>query len=614
MDEEKYVIGERNISSQSTVILKALQNEGLNEEDLNTAGRTLSKALADPFEKYTDGQVIEPFYPPHVLAHLFQTSPTLAACTQAMVTNIDSFGHVFDDIVKNKEDRHKLKDEIEDEKERLKNFFKHVNPKMNFVKIRKKLRMDLELTGNAYLEILRMEGSDEIAGFEWLPSVTMRLGKSDKHHTITTIKKRIAKKGVYEFEEEKMPVRFRKFIQISPITQQRIWFNEYGDKRLMDCSTGERKSETDERTGKKEFINDDRSITNEQMGFNRATEVIHFKINDPVNDYGIPRWMAALFSVLGERDADSINKSFFDRGALWDYFITVSGGKLSDKSVELMGKLIEGSKGKEKAHSVVILHVDQQGKGKAISPLGNVEAGRSKVEVHPVNKHDDMMFGKYKKSAKDDIRRDFRLAPIYIGDIEEYTKASAFASKSVTEEQVFQPEREDFDFEMNSKIMPILNARFHDFKTKGPLMSRAEEMEVILKSFGKDYLTGREGRKLLAQNVSIELDDVDSNENVDQTWLNIPPGPLVHFIQLAMTLKQNPGSFPEDDIPGGQLQPENEPEGEDMNKTIRRGYNRVVQLMKAIDNFNSWEELSKQVRKEIDGNKEVDDDSENSGT
>jgi hypothetical protein len=54
------------------------------------------------------------------------------------------------------------------------------------------------------------------------------------------------------------------------------------------------------------------------------------------------------------------------------------------------------------------------------------------------------------------VRRSFRLPPIFIGAADDYNFASAVASYTVAEAQVFRPERDEFDEIINVKLMSAL--------------------------------------------------------------------------------------------------------------------------------------------------------------
>lgn len=66
------------------------------------------------------------------------------------------------------------------------------------------------------------------------------------------------------------------------------------------------------------------------------------------------------------------------------------------------------------------------------------------------------MFEQYIANCDERVRRAFRLPPIFTGNAQDFSFATAFASYTVAEAQVFQPERDEFDEKINLLLMPEL--------------------------------------------------------------------------------------------------------------------------------------------------------------
>jgi len=518
----------------------------------------------DPFRadyKLTaDQRVLEPTNNPRLLCYLLELNSTLTQCVDAMATNIEAFGYDLIETVEAVEERMQLEEDIRLEARRIRLFFDYASAEHSWAQLRKKKRKDQETTGNAYWEVVRnVDGS--IGGFEHLPVVTMRMTPQDTEYVDSVIRMPSLEEN-YTYEDRVFPRRFRRFVQIIETTggKHKIWFKEYGDPRTMDSRTGQfvdepatggsapaempmqtaRRRNNARDKGKNGNQGTTEVVT--QGEFIAASEVIHFRIDDPDSEYGVPRWMGAMLAVLGGRDADETNANFFANGAMWDYAVMISGGHISDETVREIRDLVKKKRGKDHAHKVLVIQVESAASGNVFQQ----QADKSKVELVPLNHREDMMFAEYQKWCVDRIGEAFRLPPMFFGRMKDYTHANAETSKRVAEEQVFGPERSEFDEFINRFIMPEMGVRYHQFRSRGPTISRAEEMERIMKTFGP-YVTGREARLLFAQLTDIRLDDVDENDQVDQIWLWYPAPVAQAMITLMRSMKQVPGSYPTDD-------------------------------------------------------------------
>lgn len=133
--------------------------------------------LEDDFESLyreqpTGLNLIEPPYNFYQLEKLTQENNALQPCIEAMETNIDGTGYTIerrDGEAAEKEDpEYKLLDD----------FFKEIYPGMSFVTARRRVRRDMEGTGNAYMEVMRAL-DDSIAFARPIESKMVRLVELD---------------------------------------------------------------------------------------------------------------------------------------------------------------------------------------------------------------------------------------------------------------------------------------------------------------------------------------------------------------------------------------------------------------------------------------------------
>jgi len=81
---------------------------------------------------------------------------------------------------------------------------------------------------------------------------------------------------------------------------------------------------------------------------------------------------------------------------------------------------------------------------------------RVTVERFGSERQSDSMFEKYDERCEERVRRSFRLPPIFVGQSKDYNFATAFASYTVAEAQVFKPERDAEDTIITMRLLPAL--------------------------------------------------------------------------------------------------------------------------------------------------------------
>lgn len=445
---------------------------------------------------------LEPLYDPSVLGILFEHSNSLRQNVDAYATNIDGFGHRFDPLIRldddeadkkiaaaisesrggapaSKLDIAKAKAQLEldmlREKQRLEYFFEYCVRAMSFVSLRRRSRQDIEVTGNAYWEVLRNLGGD-VARFVYVPAITVRLMPLDPE--AIEIQERVRVSEV-EFETVVSYVRFRKFVQV--VEGNVVVFKELGDPRVISSRTG-RVYETLAQ------------LASEERGTRPATELIHFKIPSPRTAYGVPRWIGNLLAVVGSRQAEEVNFNYFENKSVPPLAVLVSGGRMTANSVDRVSNYIDANiRGKRNFHKILVLEAEPAAGASADS------AGRMKIDIRPLTgaQHSDALFQNYDERNMDKVGQSFRLPRLLRGDIRDFNRSTADAALVFAEMQVFEPERQDFDFIINRMILPALKVRFFRFVSLAPVMRDPAQMAVIIKDLSNaNVLTPDELREL----------------------------------------------------------------------------------------------------------------------
>lgn len=502
--------------------------------------RPASNAMAnvDEVERAFVGiGAVEPPYNPWTLTTLLEHSNALRQNVDAYVTNIDAFGHRFEPVIDleaadadekisawiqerraarypdvvtdpNTQIPEATQDEIDRakkelvermrlEKSALRHFFEFACLDISFVTLRRRTRQDIETQANGYWEVLRTE-SGKIAGFDYLPAFTVRHMPLDKHPTKTTMR---VKCGEFGFENIDVQKYFRRYVQI--FEMRVVYFKEFGDPRIISKKDGrvwgslEEMREKDREDGP-------------------ATEVIHFKVHTSKSSYGIPRWIGSLLAVLGSRQAEEVNLSYFENKSVPPLALLVSGGRVTTSTVDRIRSFIDTEvKGKRNFHKMLV--IEAVGGDGSVSGMG--DAGKMKVELKPLTgaQHNDALFQQYDANNIDKVGMSFRMPRLLRGDIRDFNRATAEAALEFAEMQVFGPERDEFDFIINRKILPVLNARFWKFKSNASTTRNAKDLsEMIVALTTAGVLTPAEARDLSEGIFNREL------RKIDAPWVRQP--------------------------------------------------------------------------------------------
>lgn len=381
--------------------------------------------------------VLQPPYEPKMLAHLVTHNNILNQCIEAMEVNIDGTGFEFVSVEDGKEGD-------KAEKVLLESFFNEPYPGKSFLQIRRAMRRSLESTGYAFLEVLtNLEGG--LVGVRNLDTLSMRFVKLDDP---VMVSKTIMRAG------EEVPIqmmeRERRFTQ--KLGNSTIYYREFGSTRQLNKLTGE-------------WAKEGETLPPEVQ----ATQVIFFGVNpDTKSPYSVPRWINQMPSVIGSRKAEEQNLEFFDAGGMPPAIIFIQGGTLAKDASDQLRAYLSG-KNKHRNRAVV---VEAQSSSGSLESAGSVQV---RVERFGAERANDAMFANYDKNAEEHIRIGFRLPPMFIGRSQDYNFATAVVSYMVAEEQVFQPERREFDDIINKTLIKALGVKTWKIASKPITLKTVED-------------------------------------------------------------------------------------------------------------------------------------------
>jgi PBSX family phage portal protein len=504
---------------------------------------------------FTEAGAMEPPYDPLALCLLMEHSNSLRQNIDAYAVNIDGYGHRLEpaidfededadekvaecvylervaaresgeladgvDLEPSPEDvatrRKELKRLARVERARLNSFFSYCVFDHSFVDLRRRSRQDLETTGNAYWEALR-DGRDAIARLVHVPSYTVRLLPLDEHPV--EIADRIQISPV-SYESVSTKRRLRRYVQIQGI--ERVFFKAFGDPRVISRKSGE-------------VFEDVESLLKADSEDGPATELIHFAIHSPRSPYGVPRWVGTLLAVLGSRQMEEVNYLYFDNKAVPPLALLISGGKLSEASVPRIERYIEENlKGKDNFHKVLILEAE--------GPGGAGEHARAKIELKPLTdaQQQDALFQLYDERNIDKVGAAFRVPRLLRGESRDFNRAVADAQLRFAEDQVFQPERDEFDYLINRRLLADMGIRFWHFRSQTPVTRDPERLTGMVEKLVRvGVLTPEEGRFLAGDIFNREL------RKIGDDWVKRP-------ITLTLAGIQNQGAEGDSQQHGGK--------------------------------------------------------------
>lgn len=366
--------------------------------------------------------IIRPPYNPNILKLLPEENNILSQCIEAYVENIENTGHTF--VYVGEEGGEQSKEAL-NELMRLKDFVEAPNEMYSLTELRKRLRRDRETYGYGFIEVTR-NLAGEVDKIYHVAAHTMAITVEEQDETEVEV--RLRRNG--EEVVSKAMKRFRRYVQRVNVSTS--FFKEFGDPRLISRKDGR-------------VLAKDAPITE------RATEILRVGDYRSGYIYGFPRWTNQLPSVLGSRESEVVNLEFFRDNAIPAMALLIGGGSLADSSVQLIKAQMERGKGRGSHNKILILEV--LGDEVASDAQGRIPA--PSVDIKPLGKdrQQDGLFLEYDNTCQEKIRSSFRLPPILVGMTTDYNRATADASVTVCESQVFQPERNQMDAFINRYIL-----------------------------------------------------------------------------------------------------------------------------------------------------------------
>lgn len=478
-----------------------------------------SKRLADdPFSALlAHGDVLEPPFDLLTLTMLPEHNTEMNQCIEALEINIEGFGFRMAPRVDVAEEGipAEVKKAVNRERVFLANFFNYANFEHSFTAMRRLRRRDMETTGNAYWEVIR-SASGRVQGFEYIPAYQIRLGKLDRDFISVDMPiLRLNEDDSVDVDNIPTRRRFRNYVQTRIVYNpsgdratdyKMVYFKDFGDPRVIDNTTGE--------VVKPEKLDNWDGKGTPMPEALKANELVHWRVMSARSPYGIPRYIGNLLSIFGDRKSEEINFTTFENNCVPSMMIMVSNGQLTQGSIARIQEYIDTQiMGQDNRSRFLIIEAES-----SEQDLPGEDSGISKMNVEKLKdqQQDDALFQEYSKNNQDKIRRVWRLPPILVGVSENYNRATAETARKLADEQVFAPERTEFDAWINRCLFPAMGIVFHEFKSNTPnTTDNLDLVQILAGSEKTGGITPRIARDIIADVLGKALPDFNNEFDPD---------------------------------------------------------------------------------------------------
>lgn len=416
-----------------------------------------------------------------------------------------------------------LRVQMRREKAQLEVFFSNCSRKVSFSRLCRKMQVDKETTGYGVVEV-RRDRRGEVSRLTYGPSWTFRAMAQGApiEREVKVRATDVSYRTVKEFDA------FRRYVQVFEANV--VYFKEFGDPRLMSASSGI-------------YYQDEEAMRKAEPTARAATELLWFSLDSPESEtYGAPRWSGCIPGVIGSREAAEVNLIFFRSKAIPPMVVLVSGGRLARGARERLQEVVEKElKGINNFHKILIIEAEPIMKVQGAGGLPTQD--RVKIEFRPLTEaiFRDAGWLDYQNRNRMELGQAFRLPPLLSGNTENLNRSTAQVAQQYSEQQVFVPERQDFEFDVDRTVLADLGISLWRFKLNGPKTTDAEQLVDYATRLVDATVTVNEARRFIGQAVfGQELAPLETD------WGDMP-------------LKQSLGGFSPESQPPGDVSKEPAP-------------------------------------------------------
>lgn len=418
----------------------------------------VGKAVELPVTRSTaeaDGSWVTAPYPINQLRLVVENSSILQQAIAAYTNNIVGYGIVPEYIDESTEDSGQSAEW--DTAEEVLDWLSIDQPLEGLFK---EVLDDREVTGNAFLEIIRDDAGNVIQ-LERVKPELVQLSKPEAEPVLTKV--------VHKGKEKMVWKKFRKF------KVDKYLFKEFGDPRGIDFMTG---TDTDDPR-------------------RQARELLHLKIGN--DHWGVPRWIGNLVALLGARKAEELNYRYFTQGRHTPMAVLIKNGQLSEGAETALSSYVGEIGSEAMQHKMLVLEAEKVTDG---------IDDKDKVDIEIKSLADmlqtDALFLEYDDKVREKVLSSFRLPPVYVGLSQDYNRSTVEEAKRIAEEQVFQAEREALEDLFNRHLLASYQLKEVKVEVRGPELSNDTLIIEALDKLGARF-SDNEARAIVGKLVGVEL-------------------------------------------------------------------------------------------------------------
>ena len=416
-------------------IVKQTQQAPVNKADVSTQ--------VSEQEAFNAGDWIEPQNDLRGLRNLVKNSTILPQCIKAYKNNIAGFGIGVRYIEDEKET-----EAMRTEFSKMQQIIELLNLEQDTKGVFENVVEAREMYGIAYVEVIR-NLAGEVVQLEFIKdTVTMRKTKPLEPYIATTY--------YHHDQQVERKKRYCKYRQ--EVGGKTVYFKEFGDPRIMDNRDGK-------------YLTTGETLELEYQ----ANEIMEFALG--TEPYGEVRWIGQVLGVDGSRKAEMLNNNYFENGRHTPLLIMVKGGTLTDESFDKLQQYLGDIKGAAGQHAFIIIETESADGG-----VGYEGEKVPEIEVKDLANilQKDELFQDYLNNARRKVQSAFQLPDLYVGYTTDFNRATAQMAMEITEKQVFQPERKNFAWIINNRLLNEYDFKYVEAYLLEPDISNPDDIYKLL--------------------------------------------------------------------------------------------------------------------------------------
>lgn len=449
----------------------------------------VGKAVEMPVTRSTteaDGSWVTVPYPANQLRLVVENSSILQQAIAAYTNNIVGYGIVPEYLDESSEGNEQSTEW--DVAEEVLDWLSIDQP---LEELFKQVLDDREVTGNAFLEVIRDEAGNVIQ-LERVKPELVQLSKPEPEPVLTKV--------VHKGKEKMVWKKFRKF------KVDKYIFKEFGDPRGIDFGTG--------------VATDDPR--------RQAREILHLKIG--TDHWGVPRWIGNLVSIMGARKAEELNFRYFTQGRHTPAALLIKNGQLSEASEQALVQYTNEVGVEGMQHKMLVIETEK---------VTDSYDDKDKTDIELKSMADmlqsDALFLEYDDKVREKVLSSFRLPPVYVGLSQDYNRSTVEEAKRIAEEQVFQAEREALEDLFNRHLLASYQLKEVKIEVRGPELSNDALIIETLDKLGARF-SDNEVRAIAGKLVGVEFDVLQGEQH------ELPQAPSAPAQALQSTIDDVQGT------------------------------------------------------------------------